>query len=236
MQESGARLLSSTAYPFAFTLVSSIDHTTPATGKTPTVTIRKSGGAFGAPAGAVTEIGSGWYELAGNATDRNTLGECLIHVTATGCDTLDRKIDIVGYNPFDAFWGIPGFDKLQAFVSAVATFVNPLNADGTVMYVTSGDEYYAADGRAFSWSLVGWPSLAGATAATYTAINPNTRQTLLQVPITILNATDLRLELSAANTRLFVLNTAWEIAITLADGHVIRPKLGIVQLSVGTTS
>ena len=100
MQESGARLQNSTAYPFGFTLVLSIDHITPATGKAPTVTIRKVGGVFGAPVGAVSEVGSGWYELAGNATDRNTLGECLVHVTATGCDTVDRKLDIVGFDPF----------------------------------------------------------------------------------------------------------------------------------------
>ena len=70
-----SRKQSSTSYPMNFFMADSTDHIAGKTGLEPTVTISKNGGAFAAAAGAVTEIGNGWYSLAGNATDRNTLGE-----------------------------------------------------------------------------------------------------------------------------------------------------------------
>lgn len=83
-------------------MVSSTDHVTPVTGLSPTVVISKNGGSFASPSGAVTEIGNGWYAIAGNATDRNTLGELLIHATGTGADPVDDRYMITAYNPFDS--------------------------------------------------------------------------------------------------------------------------------------
>lgn len=96
------RQLNSTTHPLTFLLVSSTDHVSPVTGATATVTLSKDGAAFAAPAGAVTEIANGWYALAGNATDRNTLGSLILHATATGADPLDVQYDIVAYDPYDA--------------------------------------------------------------------------------------------------------------------------------------
>lgn len=90
----------STSYPINFLMVDSTDHITGKTGLTPTVTLSKNGAAFGAAAGAVTEIANGWYSLAGNATDRNTLGELLVHATASGADQFDIQYAIVAYDPF----------------------------------------------------------------------------------------------------------------------------------------
>lgn len=101
-----ARQVSSTSYPINFLMVDSTDHITGLTGLSPTVTLSKNGGAFGAPVGAVSEIANGWYSLAGNATDRNTLGELLIHVTATGADPVDEKYAIVTQDLFAANIGI----------------------------------------------------------------------------------------------------------------------------------
>ena len=97
---SNRRQQSTTTYPLAFFMALSIDHLTGATGKTVTVTLSKNGAAFGAASGAVTEIGNGWYSIA-NATDFNTLGQLLIHATATGCDPFDGTLEIVAYDPFD---------------------------------------------------------------------------------------------------------------------------------------
>ena len=88
-----------TDYPIVFLMVDSTDHITGKTGLTPTVTLSKNGGAFGAAAGAVTELANGWYSLAGNATDRNTLGSLAIHASATGADPSDILVFIVGYDP-----------------------------------------------------------------------------------------------------------------------------------------
>ena len=94
------RKQSTTTYPINFLMVDSTDHITAKTGLTVTVTLSKNGAAFGAAAGAVTEISNGWYSLAGNATDRNTLGELLVHASATGADPTDMQYAIVEYDPF----------------------------------------------------------------------------------------------------------------------------------------
>jgi hypothetical protein len=88
-----------TTQPLPFLLILSSDHITGATGKTPTVTICKTGGGFATPAGAVTEIASGWYQVAANAADANTLGPLLLHATASGCDPRDAEFSVVNYNP-----------------------------------------------------------------------------------------------------------------------------------------
>jgi hypothetical protein len=93
--------------PLFFFLVLTSDHISPATGLAPTVTISKNGAAFGAPAGAVTEIGNGWYQVAGNATDTNTLGDILLHAsvaTADNCDLVAAQV--VAFNPRNANLGI----------------------------------------------------------------------------------------------------------------------------------
>lgn len=90
---------SSTSYPLVFLLISSTDHISPVTGATPTVVISKGGGAFAAPSGAVTEIGDGWYHVAGNATDTGSLGPLILHATATGADPTDMLFAVVAVNP-----------------------------------------------------------------------------------------------------------------------------------------
>lgn len=90
---------SSTAQPLVFLLVSSTDKSTGVTGLSPTVTISKSGGSFASPAGAITEIGSGWYKVAGNATDTNTLGPLILHATGTGADPRDMLFPVVAFDP-----------------------------------------------------------------------------------------------------------------------------------------
>lgn len=110
--------LASTAYPLAFMMIDSTDHLTGKTGLTVTVTIRKVGGSFASPAGAVTEIANGWYEVAGNATDSGTLGPLLLHATATGADPTDTSYEIVAYDPQSAT--DLGLSKLTSLTFSVA--------------------------------------------------------------------------------------------------------------------
>lgn len=75
------------------------DHMTGLTGLSPNVTLSKNGGAFSGALGAVTEVGKGWYALAGNATDRNTLGTLIVHAEAAGADTFDMDVEILASDP-----------------------------------------------------------------------------------------------------------------------------------------
>lgn len=95
------RQQNSTAHPNLIYMISSIDHVLPLTGASVTVTLSKDGGSFVPAVGAVSEIGNGWYSLAGNATDRNTLGPLALRATATNADDYAALITIVPWDPFD---------------------------------------------------------------------------------------------------------------------------------------
>lgn len=94
------RQQNSAIYPIPFLMVDAADGKTAKTGLTPVVTISKNGGGFGAAAGSVGELSSGWYSWAADATDRDTLGELAIHITGVGADPLDFKYTIIPQNPF----------------------------------------------------------------------------------------------------------------------------------------
>lgn len=133
-----------TAQPLEFFLTQSADHISGLTGATPTVTISKNGGAFAAPAGAITEIGNGWYKVAGNATDANTLGPLALHASATNADPTDDTFPVVAYNPLDV--GQLGLTSVLTLATAVPTTGNTAN--------TLGDCLNAARAQGFGqWTL-----------------------------------------------------------------------------------
>jgi hypothetical protein len=107
---------SQTAQNLTFLMVLASDHVSPATGLSPTVTLSKAGASFGSPAGAVTEIGNGWYKVAGNATDSNSLGSLILHATGTAADPTDREYAVVAFDPQDA--AALGLTNLDATVSS----------------------------------------------------------------------------------------------------------------------
>lgn len=75
-QEGYAITQSSSTTPLLFRM--------PADGLAPTVVIRKAGGTFAAPAGAVSFIANKLYQVAANATDVGTLGDLELYATAAG--------------------------------------------------------------------------------------------------------------------------------------------------------
>jgi hypothetical protein len=91
-----------TAHPLLFLLIDETDHISGLASASPTVTISKNGASFGSPAGAVAEISAGWYKVAADAGDADTLGPLLLHATATGADDCDELFRVVAYNPDDA--------------------------------------------------------------------------------------------------------------------------------------
>lgn len=109
-------LQSSTQDALVFYMTDSADHLTGKTGLTVTVTLSKNGGSFAAAAGAVTEIGSGWYKVAGNATDTNTLGHLLLHATASGADATDMMFYVSATDPRAALATASAVATLTAYV------------------------------------------------------------------------------------------------------------------------
>lgn len=96
---------STSTTPLRFLMVSSTDGSTPVTGlgSTPVVTLCKANGSsFSVAAGAVSELGGGKYQVAGNTTDTNTLGVLSLHATGTGAAPYDEDFLIVGYDPLSS--------------------------------------------------------------------------------------------------------------------------------------
>lgn len=178
---------SSSAKAIPFYMVDSADHIAAKTGLTPTVTISKNGAAFATPAGAVAEIGSGWYRIAGNATDSNTIGSLLIHATATGADPYDIEHEVVAFNVDSATVTVGtnndkiGYALTSAYDSAktaasqanVATelttygALKPTTAGRTLDITTTGE-------AGIDWANIGAPTtlvaLSGTTIGTVTTL------------------------------------------------------------------
>ncbi len=78
-------------------LVDAADGYTPETGiASPAITISKAGGAFAAPSdGAWTELSNGWYKLALNAVDTDTLGALAVNIIAAGCRNFTDTVEVL---------------------------------------------------------------------------------------------------------------------------------------------
>ena len=115
------------------------DHVSAATGKTLTVTASKNGGAFAAIGGSVSEVSSGWYQVALTTTDTNTLGTLIIRATAAACDDSEHgPIEVVAVDMQDAT--AFGLSRVDAAISTRSTLTqgqaqtavaNELDAAGT---------------------------------------------------------------------------------------------------------
>ncbi len=155
----------SAAYPLVFLMIDSSDHISGKTGLAPTVTLSKNGAAFGSPAGAVTQIANGWYQVAGHATDTNTLGPLVLHASAAGADPTDAAYFVVAYDPQDAVRG--GLTALPNVASGSAgaipttgTGANQIQVNGTgaissVVSVAACQDLLEAD-RVIDTTVVPW--------------------------------------------------------------------------------
>lgn len=70
-------------------MVDSADHITALSGLSLSCELSKDGGAFSAISPSVTEAGNGWYRVQLTATDTDTYGDLVLHVTASGADPSD---------------------------------------------------------------------------------------------------------------------------------------------------
>jgi|SRR5215471_19935680 len=121
-----ATLKQSTTYTRVFLMVQSSDHISALTGASPSVNLSKSGGAFAAAGGTVTEISSGWYKVALTTTDTNTVGDLAYHITAASGDPTDFS------------------DQVSATILGDSVTVGT-NNDKTGYALTSGERTSVAD-------------------------------------------------------------------------------------------
>lgn len=183
------RKQSTTTYPIKFLMVDSSDHVTGKASLTPTVLISKNGDTFISASGAVSELESGWYLWAGNATDRATIGDLSVHVTASGADPADFNVMIVDFDPFvqatalscldaaisgvdDAVWGASS----RTLTQAASTIASTYNAG----------EITAHRGDTLSAAITGLGDLTGYTKIWFTvkkATGDNDTDSIIQIDL-----------------------------------------------------
>jgi hypothetical protein len=95
-------LKQSTARNLMVLMTSSTDHITGATGLSLTITASKNGAAFASITPTVTERGDGWYSLALTTSHTDTLGDFVLHVTASGADPTDVREEVFASLPGDS--------------------------------------------------------------------------------------------------------------------------------------
>ena len=124
-------------------MIDSTDHITGKTGLSPTVTLSKDGGAFAGISGSVTEVSSGWYKLALNTTDTNTLGDLAIHSTATGADPTDIVDMVVSLLPGDPVTISTGTGANQIDLTSGKVNVGKINSTTVIGTGISSDKWRA---------------------------------------------------------------------------------------------
>lgn len=102
-------LQGSTAYPLGpITIIDSSDHIAGKTGCTPSLKkISKGFASAVTPSGTWTELDAtnfpGVYYFTGNATDTNTVGLVIAHITCSGADPFDKEVgQVVTFDPHGA--------------------------------------------------------------------------------------------------------------------------------------
>lgn len=116
------------ASPLVFLMISSVDHISPALGLTVTVILSKNGSSFHAAAGAVSEIGNGWYKVAPNLNDFDTVGPLILHASALTADPTDAEHAVVsGYVDLSPVQNCDINGNVKGSVSTVLNPVRCLN-------------------------------------------------------------------------------------------------------------
>jgi len=82
---------------------SSLNLLTGKTGLVPTVAISKNGGVFTTITPTIAEVGYGWYSIELSAVDTNTVGDTVLHITATGANPSDIKLGVVANIEADTY-------------------------------------------------------------------------------------------------------------------------------------
>jgi hypothetical protein len=145
---------------FAFLMVSSADHVTGLTGAFPVVSLSKAGGSFVPAYGIVSETGDGWYQVDLTASDDDTLGDLVVHATATSADPSDSVGQVVPLTawPYTLTNSANGqaIEGAQVWVSRDAAGLQPI----TVRLVTDSSGsvlLYLPVGALYLWrSKDGW--------------------------------------------------------------------------------
>lgn len=114
--------------------------------------------------------------------------------------------------------------------SGEVVFVSPLDALTNKLTLIRGDDYKVAEGRALTWSSASWVTynLLTATSLKFRA-KKKTGTTVFQKAGTVVSSTEVRVELTSAETATFDIRHGsmyYDVEATLANGDIITLVIG----------
>ena len=147
--------------------VDSVDGYSPEVGLTISqadIRLSKNGGAFAQTNGVAgaTHDENGWYALALNATDTNTLGRLELAIYEVGARPVQREFMVVPANVWDSFFGADELQVDTADIWSYASRTLTMVAE-TIVSALEGDEVTIRRGDTLSLSITGLGSLVGRT-------------------------------------------------------------------------
>ncbi len=158
----------------------SADGVTGKTGLSPVVQIRKEGGSFITPSGAVSEVGNGYYEVAGDATDTSSLGSLVLTATASGANQGTQGWQVVGFDPFTALATPTNITAgTITTVGSISGITFPSNFS-TLSIDGSGLVDFTQSAADRVWQTTA-RTITGGTITTYTGNTPQTGDAYAQV-------------------------------------------------------
>jgi hypothetical protein len=220
------------------------------TGLTPTVTLSKNGSAYAAPYGTVSEVGNGLYQVAGNATDTNTLGVLALHATA-GSNSVDVLYEIVqgvwnatmGSYPSSSAGGY--LSNIKSQVSLIPASLLPTQQSGgqtasqANITIIQGNDYLNSLGNALDFTSENWISLVGATVTMTVLQMQSPEPEVFQIQGTVVTAgadntaQAIMFEPTHSETALApVGNLNFDIEATTTEGYIstlVRGQINVLE-------
>lgn len=136
-------------------------------------------------------------------------------VDSSGVTTLLSRLSSARAGYLDQIPGIATATDLLGTHNV--SVVGPVLASGQLELV-QGDDYKATDGRALTFSSASWPTLTAGTVALKLRNSPNATAT--SYAGTVLSASSVQVELTAAQTALLSGSYKYDIVATLSNGDV----------------
>lgn len=148
-----------------FFLSSDADYTAPATGASPVVNISKNGGSFNPTIAGAVEVANGFYSIALNATELDTLGPLDLYITGTGAVSLPKQFTVAADIPARTcvVTGAPAPTTTSVSVTGLATTEDDHWAGG-YLYLVDGS------GEAQVRKITGSAESGGTTTLTIAAL------------------------------------------------------------------
>lgn len=122
-------------------MTSSTDHISGVDGLAVSMSLSKNGGTFSLIASPdIIGVGYGWYSINLDSSNTDTLGDLVIHLTATGADPSDILMSVVEYTTDDVALMVNELHTIQGLKSSSPSTTTPTTwVAGGISISISGD-------------------------------------------------------------------------------------------------